>query len=194
VLKLSFSLTKTFSKHMHPTDSFQTTSAYRFTIGDVTCDISQGTILRDDSLFQLEPRLCGVLALLVQRGRTIITRDEFLETIWDSEGSDEALTQAISRLRKILGDNALIETVPRIGYRLALAPQLAATNGKIRPLAKEKGALNWSYLHMIYIGTLLLVGATAFWLGTRNNFEQESQFDLEIEQGPDFEFHKIPEG
>ncbi len=117
---------------MLSTETLEPTSTNRFTIGDITCDISQGVIEIGDKLIQLEPRLCGVLALLVQRGRTIITRDEFLDTVWDSDGSDEALTQAISRLRKILGDSNLIETLPRIGYRLTVAPQAATASGQIR--------------------------------------------------------------
>jgi len=179
---------------MLSTETLEPTSTNRFTIGDITCDISQGVIEIGDKLIQLEPRLCGVLALLVQRGRTIITRDEFLDTVWDSDGSDEALTQAISRLRKILGDSNLIETLPRIGYRLTVAPQAATASGQMRSRPNKTGRFNWSNLRTIYIGILLvIVGAAAFLLGTYSNVGDQQQLEMEIENAPDLEFHKIPE-
>ena len=177
-----FNLTKTFSKHMLKTDFTESASNYRFTIGDVTCDISEGVIEIGNKSIQLEPRLRGVFALLVQRGRTIITRDEFLETVWDNEGSDEALTQAISRLRKILGESTLIETVPRIGYRLALAPKIADTH---QPLGSQSSDKTSRFLpqniKLAYACILLVVvGATAFWLGTFSEAPAVGQIELEF--------------
>ncbi len=169
-------------------------SAYRFAIADVICDISEGVIENNDRVFQLEPRLSGVLALLVQRGKTTVTRDEFLATVWDDEGSDEALTQAISRLRKVLGDSSLIETVPRIGYRLSVSPQpIVNAQQELRPSVEVKPILTPRLLAIGIVLLMLVFGSLAFWLGTHHNTEPAQEIELEIEKGANLEFHKIPE-
>ena len=171
------------------------TSAYRFAIGEIICDISEGTIETNSELFRLEPRLCGVLALLVQRGSTTITRDEFLETVWDNEGSDEALTQAISRLRKLLGDPAFIETVPRIGYRLTVAAEVVAANHTVQSQSLRPRSFQSLPLGAVYIGfAILIVGTAAFWLGTQHNAKPEPTFEVEIEVKRDVDFHKLADG
>lgn len=68
-----------------------------------------------------EPKLNAILQYLSARTGKIVTRDELLENVWGEYGSDEALNQAISKLRKYLKKHALeniIETLPREGYRL----------------------------------------------------------------------------
>ena len=135
-----------------------------------------------------------MFALLVQRGQAIVTRDEFLETVWDNDGSDEALTQAISRLRKILGDNTLIETVPRTGYRLAVLPHKSEDNEPLRSRPSKAVRFQSQNLTAINLGILLImVGAAAFWLGTHSSGADDTQIELEIEKGPDSEFYKIPD-
>tara|TARA_R110002094_G_C4920183_1_gene211523 strand:- start:931 stop:1503 length:573 start_codon:yes stop_codon:yes gene_type:complete len=98
-------------------------------IGEAVCDLRNGVLEIGGRSHRLEPRLAGVLDLLVRRGGAPVTRDEFLETVWDEEGSDEALNQAISRLRRLLGRSDLILTLPRVGYRLAIDPSPAALAG-----------------------------------------------------------------
>ena len=56
----------------------------------------------------------------------LVTKDRFLDDVWRGVPvTDEALTQCIKTLRRLLGDNAasprLIETVPKHGYRF-IAP------------------------------------------------------------------------
>jgi DNA-binding winged helix-turn-helix (wHTH) protein len=98
-------------------------------IGDAVCDLRNCVLEIGGRSHRLEPRLAGVLDLLVRRGGAPVTRDEFLETVWDEDGSDEALNQAISRLRRLLGRSDLILTLPRVGYRLAIDPASAALAG-----------------------------------------------------------------
>tara|TARA_R110002073_G_scaffold245594_1_gene408316 strand:- start:2079 stop:2645 length:567 start_codon:yes stop_codon:yes gene_type:complete len=117
----------------HPTPALSTVQ-----IGGAVCDLRSGVLEIDGRSHRLEPRLAGVLDLLVRRAGAPVTRDEFLETVWDEDGSDEALNQAISRLRRLLGRADLIVTLPRIGYRLALDPvpgALAGLPAEQRPAA-----------------------------------------------------------
>lgn len=97
-------------------------SARHVAIGDTVFDRDRSLLTANGKSIRLEPKVAGVLAILIEHGMTPVTRDELLDRIWHEEGSDEALTQAVSRLRRIAGQAELIETVPRVGYQLALPP------------------------------------------------------------------------
>jgi DNA-binding winged helix-turn-helix (wHTH) protein len=69
----------------------------------------------------LEPRIMAVLEHLSRHSGQLVTREEMIHDIWNNYGGgDEGLSQAISFLRKILGDHEknLIQTIPKKGYRL----------------------------------------------------------------------------
>ncbi|WP_417493913.1 winged helix-turn-helix domain-containing protein [Maricaulis sp.] len=119
-----------------PVSTRRSPSSASVRIGDAVCDLRNCVLEIGGRTHRLEPRLAGVLDLLVRRAGAPVTRDEFLESVWDEDGSDEALNQAISRLRRLLGRSDLIQTLPRVGYRLAIdAPPapLAGLPARERP-------------------------------------------------------------
>ena len=72
---------------------------------------------------RLEPRMMRVLVLLADQPGEVLSREFLIETIWENKFvGEEALTQAISRLRKVFRDNPhqpqFIETIPKNGYRI----------------------------------------------------------------------------
>lgn len=70
--------------------------------------------------------LLVLLELLLHPGETL-TREELLDTVWpDVHVVEASLTTAVSKLRKALNDTGgrLIQTVPKIGYRLTSAVQI----------------------------------------------------------------------
>lgn len=74
----------------------------------------------------ISERQLDVLLLLVARAGQIISKDDLLQAGWkDVAVGDNSLEQAISSLRRLLGSHpdgaACIETVPRRGYRFAVA-------------------------------------------------------------------------
>ncbi|WDI31161.1 winged helix-turn-helix domain-containing protein [Hyphococcus flavus] len=87
----------------------------------------------------LEPKIAELLERLAATEGPV-SRDTLLDEIWGADGSDEALTQAISKLRRALGDISrpyqIIKTTPRYGYELekaAMAPpdaQLSSNDSK----------------------------------------------------------------
>src|SRR3546814_14902803 len=89
---------------------------------------------RTDTLFP-DTTLFRSLHELLLRAGEVVTKDEILDAVWPGltvvEGS---LATAISKLRKALGGDAdaIIATVPRVGYRL-VAP--VAVNSIDTPLA-----------------------------------------------------------
>ncbi|NNF58855.1 MAG: hypothetical protein HKN04_11520 [Rhodothermaceae bacterium] len=83
-------------------------------------------IHRNGTVEKVEPRLMRVLCLLAAQPGEVVSREDLLDAVWpDGYAQDEALTQAISKLRRALGDRArdarMIETIPKAGYRL-IAP------------------------------------------------------------------------
>lgn len=91
-----------------------------------------GTLCRrgdaDASPVHLEPRVMAVLVCLARHAGEVVTRDEFIASVWDGRTvSDEALSRCISLLRAVLADDSreprLIRTVSRVGYTLLRSPE-----------------------------------------------------------------------
>ncbi len=70
---------------------------------------------------RLEPRLIAVLHELLKNPKALVTRQSLIQKIWDDyPGAEDGLNQAISSLRKSLGDDTkdMIKTIPKRGYML----------------------------------------------------------------------------
>lgn len=72
---------------------------------------------------RIEPKVMQVLVYLADRPGQVISRHELEEVIWtNTVVSYEAVTNAVIKLRRALGDDArhpeIIETIPKRGYRL----------------------------------------------------------------------------
>ena len=70
---------------------------------------------------QLEPRVMQVLVALARRAGQVVSRDDLLDEVWaDTVVNEEALTRAVSELRKTFDDSAqnpaVIETIRGTGY------------------------------------------------------------------------------
>jgi len=90
--------------------------------GCLAFDTSANRLSRDGVEVHLTPKAAAVLSHLLQRPDEIISKDEFLEAVWEGvHVREESLTQAISVIRHALGDSAtspeFIETVSGEGYR-----------------------------------------------------------------------------
>lgn len=110
-------------------------------------DEASWTLRVDGRSVALEGKPLEVLHELLLRAGEVVTKDEILDAVWPGvtvvEGS---LATAISKLRKALGGaaDAIIATVPRVGYRLVapvtvdsidtpLAPRFAFAPGDAVP-------------------------------------------------------------
>jgi DNA-binding winged helix-turn-helix (wHTH) protein len=92
----------------------------------------------------------SVLAALLARPGTIVTREELRTELWPADtfvDFDHSLNTAVNKLREVLGDSAteprFIETVARRGYRFVAelqpepAPAVLPTNGMPASVAAE---------------------------------------------------------
>lgn len=98
-----------------------------FTLGPCRVNPRANTIRGPAGRTTIEPKVMAVLLRLAAEPGQVVMREQFLDEIWSREFcGDESLTRAVSLLRKALGDGrgsqAIIETVPRRGYRLLIRP------------------------------------------------------------------------
>lgn len=87
-------------------------------------------LLRHGRPLEVSARYFDALVLMVENPSQLISRDRFLDEAWRGiPVTDEALSQCITQLRKVLGDSPsqprFIETVPKHGYRF-IAPVASA--------------------------------------------------------------------
>jgi Tol biopolymer transport system component/DNA-binding winged helix-turn-helix (wHTH) protein len=79
---------------------------------------------------QLEPRVMQVLVALARRAGTVVSRDDLLDEVWtNTVVNEEALTRAVSELRRAFDDSAqdpaVIETIRGTGYRFVATVESA---------------------------------------------------------------------
>lgn len=118
-------------------------AAARLRIGDFRVDSRRNELARDGKSVRLEPKVIEVLVHLATHAGEVVSREDLLAALWPGVVvGDDALTQAIIKLRRALGDDAhqpsYIETISKRGYRLiapveAESPPAAAADGAPQP-------------------------------------------------------------
>ena len=98
--------------------------------GGVRLDGRARLLLKDGIPVQVTPKALDVLLYLARNAGRAVTREELLDALWpDAVVTDASLTQAVFLIRKALGEtdaSEVLETVPRVGYRLNLPVQAAS--------------------------------------------------------------------
>ena len=91
--------------------------------GELTLDPGRRVAFRSGRRLELSPKEFGVLECLLAAGGRIVSAEELLERVWDSEADPftTAVKTTIRRLRLKLGDPPLIHTVREGGYRVGEA-------------------------------------------------------------------------
>jgi DNA-binding winged helix-turn-helix (wHTH) protein len=97
-------------------------------IGSVTLQ-ADGKLVSPEGECFLPPRQHAVLECLVRSADQVVTKERLMSEVWPDVVVEEgSVHQAVKRLRKVLSDIApeteFIETIPRRGYRLLVAPEL----------------------------------------------------------------------
>ncbi len=94
-----------------------------FQVADWSVDAAANRLLRSGDEVRLEPKVMSVLVYLARHRGRVVSRDDLESGVWTGMvvGYD-AVTNAIIKLRRALGDDAraprIIETISKQGYRL----------------------------------------------------------------------------
>jgi tetratricopeptide (TPR) repeat protein/TolB-like protein/DNA-binding winged helix-turn-helix (wHTH) protein len=100
-----------------------------FYLGDLLVEPLKGEVTGRAGSRHLPPKATEVLLCLARAPGELVARESLLECAWGpGQGSHEALSHAVSEIRLALDDHAddpvFIQTLPRLGYRLAVSPKL----------------------------------------------------------------------
>lgn len=132
-------------------------------VGEWTVDPATNELRRGDEATRIEPKSMDVLRVLAERAGRVVTREELLGAAWPGTVvGDEALSQAITKLRRALGDDPrsprYIETISKRGYRLTAS---VVRNAPAGPRAARASVAMWLGATAI---VLLLLGAAGWFL------------------------------
>ena len=151
-------------------------------VGDWEIAPELNQISRAGESARLEPKAIGLLVFLAQRAGEVVSREELLTALWPGVVvGDNALTQAVTKLRRALGDTArkpaYIESISKRGYRLiaaveplsrAVQPQLpaeAAVMAVSRPAVRRR---------VVATVIAVLAAGSGIWLVRRRTDEDMS--------------------
>ena len=100
-----------------------TNACYRF--GGFALDFASRRLYRDGTAVTCPWRCFEMLVLLVEAQGAVVDREVLFRKLWPGvEVEETSLTKVVSQLRRILSEadanSEYIETVPRLGYRLAI--------------------------------------------------------------------------
>ena len=91
-----------------------------YAFGPFYLDTTRRTLMREGVPVPLTPKVFDTLLLLIENNDRVVEKGELMEAIWpDSYVEERNLAQNVFTLRKALGEDNYIETVPKRGYRFA---------------------------------------------------------------------------
>ena len=87
----------------------------------IDLDPVRRTVIRDGRQIDLSVKEFGVLEALLRARPGFLSAEDLLEAVWDEQADPftNTVTVTIGRLRRKLGDPAVILTTPGVGYRIA---------------------------------------------------------------------------
>lgn len=152
-----------------------------FDLGEFRVEPQRHVITGPSGETIVEPKIMAVLLLLAQKQGQVVTRSEFLDTVWSREYSgDESLTRSISQLRKILcgpgTDSVRIETVTKTGYRLLADPAPRSPQAG----APARGRNRWVVPAIL---VLLVVGLALYFTGFAGRAPEPASSPANTETG-----------
>ena len=100
-----------------------------FTIGNVRLRPSLRLLEGPAGEARAEPRVMQVLVALADANGAVLSREALLQLCWDGRiVGDDAINRAVGEARRLMsqvGAEVAVETVPRVGFRLAGLPESA---------------------------------------------------------------------
>ena len=156
-----------------------------FTLGNARVRPSVCTVEGPSGQVKLEPRFMQVLLALADARGAVLARNDLLQSCWNGQVvGDDAVNRAIAGIRRAAAVAAAgfsVETVPRIGYRLAIdAPDETA-----RPVEDKISLLPFATAPLSRRGVILgtaSVGVAALagtlWQGVGESKLDQKTLDL----------------
>ena len=112
MLEVMVRLEKVLERHGNTREQIQ--------IEDVTIDTCSHTVTKSGEEIYLKPMEYNCLMMFLRNPNKARTREQLLQGLWgvEFEGETRTVDAHVGRIRKKLGWQDKIKTIPRIGYRL----------------------------------------------------------------------------
>ena len=106
-------------------DRFQKKEEDCYCIRDVEILPKERIVRRAGTVIPFKPMEFDCLLLLIRYKNIALSREQLLQMLWGVEfdGETRTIDVHVGRIRKKLGFQDVIKTVPRIGYRLEDRPE-----------------------------------------------------------------------
>jgi two-component system response regulator MprA len=85
---------------------------------DLVLDAEQRSATRAGRPLELTGRECDLLALLLREPGRVVTREQAIDAIWGGAAEPNVVDRYVTRLRRKLGEPALIRTIRGAGFAL----------------------------------------------------------------------------
>ena len=131
--------------------------AYEF--AGFTLDVRDARLRRGGETIPLPPKTFDVLVALVRRDGQLVDKDALMREVWPDTFIEEAnISRHIWTLRRALGDDRLIETAPKRGYRL---------NAAVRAVADPEVLIaRRTEIHTVTTEETIVTAPSRWWLWT----------------------------
>lgn len=108
----------------------------RYRFADCELDTARHEFTHSGQPVTLEPQVFDLLTLFVTRAGDLVTKDDILDSVWGGRiVSEAAISSRINAVRRAVGDDgstqAILKTVPRRGFRLAVPVTAAGAEERI---------------------------------------------------------------
>lgn len=144
-----------------------------FLLGDFRVDPGALCMGRAGACERIEAKTMQVLLALAERPDQVVTREELAHQVWPGRiVTDDALTNAIGKLRRALDDDArsprFVETIAKRGYRLKVAPR-AGGAARPPPMTVFAGAQKQRIrlVGLLLLSAGIVLAALVYWSATR---------------------------
>ena len=139
---------------------------YRF--DDFVVDPETWRLSRGGQEIHLEPVVLNLLIYLISHRDRLVTRQELMDTVWgDTVISESAVSQAVARVRKALGDDSAthryLETVHSKGYRFIAEVQETADPESTDPTPVKSRKTATRRILVAGATMVILVVLAVFW-------------------------------
>src|SRR5688572_24416486 len=163
---------------MGRTEEF-TAATFRFDAFEL--DVRRRTLRRSGADVAIRPLAFDALVFLVRHAGRVVTKDELIAAVWPGlVVTDDSVARCISDIRRALDDveQRLIKTIPRRGYTLAVAanmadpgfarpepaPMAVASTDRV-PVAPTAGKDPGQPRMRLFVASALVIGAILAGLG-----------------------------
>ncbi|HWF76464.1 MAG TPA: winged helix-turn-helix domain-containing protein [Caulobacteraceae bacterium] len=125
-------------EHSWDDDEIDLADTVDFTLGALTLSPSTREIRWSGGAEIVQPRVMQALVCLAQAEGAVVSRDELVRRCWGGRiVGEDAINRCIAKARQLAGAAGgeaafVIETIPRVGYRLRRAVEVAA------PVARQR--------------------------------------------------------